>query len=59
MTGDGNEEFFRYLISKNFVCCESLPMPMHDYKKIKNYITDIEKCVKKVIDKIMDERADS
>ena len=56
---NGNEEFFRYLISKNFVCCESLPMPMHDYSKIKKYISSIEKCVKTVIDKLMEERSNS
>lgn len=54
----GYDEFFRYLISKNFIGCKSLNMPMHDFKKIKNYITSIETCVKNVIDKLMESRSE-
>ncbi|MBR3864450.1 MAG: hypothetical protein IKJ19_04995 [Clostridia bacterium] len=52
---NGYDEFFRYLIPKNFEYCESLSMPMHDFKKVKNYITSIETCVKNVINKLMEE----
>ena len=53
----GYDEFFRYLISKDFVGCKSINMPMHDLKKVKNYISNIEMCVKNVIDKLMEERS--
>lgn len=36
------DSYFRYLIDKHMVCQESLEIPMFEYSKIKNYITDIE-----------------
>ncbi len=54
---NGNEEFFRYMISKDFIGCKSINILMHDLKKVKNYISSIEICVKNVIDKLMEERS--
>ena len=36
------DSYFRYLINKKMVCQESLEIPMYEFSKIKNYITDIE-----------------
>lgn len=54
---NSDEKFFRYLISTKFEPTDSINMPMHDYSKVKNYISNIEKCVKTVIDKLMEERS--
>ena len=37
-----NVEFFRYLIDTNFVCKESIEIPMFEYDKILNFIVQIE-----------------
>lgn len=39
----GNDEYFRYLITKNFQCTKKLEIPMFQFDKIKSIIQDIEK----------------
>lgn len=34
--------YFRYLTDKNIVCQESLNIPMYEFEKIRQFITDIE-----------------
>ena len=39
---NGDEAFFRYLISTKFDCVDEINIPMFEFKRIKNFIIDIE-----------------